>query len=383
MARVVPASGGRPVHARAYPFPGRRASPRPRRDRRGFGLFDAMLATLVLSVLALWGGQVAGDWIAGRTVTAEVRTAAELARAGRLLVEGDVAHAGRTHGVGAAPLAIGLADLEAADLRAPALGTLTPGRRELSLWLWRPNAGALLVIARARGDRPLARLPGAEDGAAGVGALLDAGTRLRGPGLDFDMAPVNALVTGFATVNDLFALDHVALDVTCRSYLYRVAVDCDGDGVDDVIANTMETDLDMGGWNLLGAGNITADTAAIGTLTGVTEVTGALTLGGELTVSGATTMDDLAVGGVITAANAEIAGTLTVPELTATGIVTGANLTLDGTMVVSGEARLGNANADTLNVVTLNVDQLSSDRGDFRSIFADSVTATSCTGCGP
>ena len=353
------------------------------RARRGFGLFDAMLATLVLSVLALWGGQVAGDWIAGRTVTAEVRTVAELARAGRLLVEGDVGHAGRTHGVGASPLAVGLADLEAADLRSPAQGTQTPGRRVLSLWLWRPNAGALLVIARARGEVPLARLPGAEDGATGVGALLETGTRLRGPGLDFDTAGLNALVAGFATVNDVFALDHVALDVTCRSYLYRVEVDCDGDGTPDAVANTMETDLDMGDHDITGAGNVTAARAVIGTLEGATEVTGALTVGGELAVTGTATMADLTVNGALTADSADIQGTLTVPDLTATGTVTGANLTLDGTVIVSGEARLGDANADTLNVVTLNVDQLSSDTGTFRSIFADSATFTSCTGCGP
>ena len=365
-------------------FAGRsRTRPTPRRDRRGLTLLDVLLAATVISVLALWGGQVAGDWIASRTVRAEVRTVAELARAGRLLVEGDVGHAGRIHGVGAAPLAVGLADLEAADLRSPLLGALTPGRRTLTLWLWRPNAGALVVIARARGEAPLPRLPGAEDGATGVGGLLRTETRLRGPGLDFDMAGLNALVAGFATVNDLFALDHVALDVTCRSYLYRVAVDCDGDGVDDVIANSMETSLDMGGNDLTGAGRVTAATAAIGTLEGATEVTGALTVAGEMEVTGMATMADVTVNGVISAASAEIAGTLTVPDITATGVVTGADLTLDGTVVVSGEARLGDADAATLNVITLNVEQLSSTTGTFGSLFADNATFTSCTGCGP
>lgn len=360
-----------------------RMRPVPRRDRRGLGLWDALLATFVLSTLALWGGQLAGDWIEGRAVTGEVRTVAELARAGRLLVESDVGHAGRTHGVGTAPLSVPFADLQAADLRSATLGDQTPGRRTLTLWLWRPTAGALVVIARARGERPLARLPGAEDGVTGVGALLGTQTRLRGPGLDLDMAPINALVANFATGNDVFALDHVALAVTCRSYLYRVGVDCDGDGVDDVIANTMETDLLMDGNDISGAGNVTADTAVIATMAGATEFTGAVTVAGELAVSGTTTMADLTVSGVITADSAEITGTLTVPDLTATGTVTGANLTLNGTVIVSGEARLGDADADTLNVVTLNVDQLSSDRGEFNSIFADNATFTSCSGCGP
>ena len=342
-----------------------------------------MLAVLVLMGLALWGGQVARDWIAGLAVKGEVRTVAELARAGRLLVEGDVGHAGRTRVAGTAPLAVALADLEAAGLRSPALGALTPGRRALTLWLWRPTASpdSLLVIARGRGERPLVRLPGAEDGVTGVGALVGTATRLRGPGLDFDMANVNAVSAGFATVNDVFALDHVALDVTCRSYLYRVAVDCDRDGTPDADANTMATGLDMGGNDLTGAGNVTAATAAIGTLEGTTDVTGPLTVGGALTVTGVTTMDDLAVNGALTAASAEITGTLTVPELTATTEITGANVTLNGTVIVSGEARLGDADVDTLNVQTLNVRQLSSDRADITNIFADSVTATSCAGC--
>lgn len=354
-----------------------------RRSRRGLGLTDTFLAVAVLSVLTLWGGQVVGDWAEGRVVAGEARTVAELARAGRLLVEGDVGHGGRTHAVNAAPLAVPLADLAAADLRSPALGNLTPGRRTLTLWLWRPNAGALLVIARARGALPLRRLPGAEDGVTGVGALTGAGTELRGPGLNFDMAPLNGLVAGFAGANDVFALEHVALDVTCRSYLYRVAVDCDGDGVDDPEANTMAVDLDMGTNDVTGAGNVTAATAEIGTMAGATEIAGPLTVTGELDVAGATTMDDLTVDGVLAAADADIQGELTVRELTATGDVTGADLALNGALTVSGTARLGDADVNTLDVETLNVRHLSADTGNVDQVFADNVTASSCTGCGP
>lgn len=370
----------------AAAFPAIRALPArrlPRRSRRGLGLWDTMLAAGVLAAMAVWGGQLVGDWVDDRVVTGEARTVAELARAGRLLVEGDVAHAGRTHGVNAAPLEIDIADVEAAALRSPALGRLTPARRTLTLWLWRPANGTLVVIARARGDVPLPRLPGAEDGVTGVGALLGTGTRLRGPGLDFDIAPVNAADPGFATANDLLALDHVALDVTCRSYLYRVAVDCDGDGTPDALANTMETALNMGDNDIIAAGNVTAATAAIGRLEGATEITDALMVDGELSVVGATTMEDLSVSGTITAADADITGTLTVPDLVATGAVTGADLTLDGDMTVSGTARLGDADVNRLDVETLNVRQLSSDRADITDIFADNVTATACTGCGP
>ena len=227
---------------------------------------------------------------------------------------------------------------------------------------------------------PLSRLPGAETGVSGVGLLLDSDgdgtlrgneTGLRGPGVDFDMGALNTVDPGFATVNDLFALDYVALDAACRDYLYRVAVT----GCPD--ANTMATDLDMGGNNLTNVGDIEATTATIATLEGATEVTGALAVGGDLTVTGITGRQDLTV------TNVETTGTLTVEDLTATGSVTGANLTFDGTVTVSGEARLGDADVGTLNVQTLNVGQLFSDTGTFTEIFADGVTVTTCTGCEP
>ena len=243
----------------------------PRSARRGLGLFDAILAAAVLSLMLLWGGQIVGDWARDRVVAGEARTVADLARAGRLLLEGDVTHAGRGHGVGAAPFAVSLSDLRFAGLRAAASGPRTPGRRTLSLHLWRPSNDALVVIARARGARPLSRLPGAENGVSGVGLLRIGETRLRGPGVDFDMGPLNTALPGFATVNDLFALDYVALDAACRDYLFRVVVT----GCPD--ANTMAIGLDLGGNNLSGVGTIRAGTARIDDLmTGPLDVSGTL-----------------------------------------------------------------------------------------------------------
>ena len=359
----------------------------PRRSRRGLGLFDVILAAAVLSVMALWGGQAVGNWTRERVLTGEVRAAADLARAGRLLVEGDVTHAGRSHGVGAAPLAVTLATLQSAGLRAAASGTRTPGRRTLSLHLWRPSADALVIIARARGDRPLSRLPGAEHGVSGAGLLLDSDgngsltgseTALRGPGVDFDMGPLNTGTPGFATVNDLFALDYVALDAACRDYLYRVAVTgCPN-------ANVMAVDLDMGGNSLTGAGALAARSAVIGRLAGPVTVTQGLTVTGALAVDGATRLDDTTVGGALTVTGpAEIEGTLTVEDLTASDDITGADLILNGTVTVSGTARLRDADVNTLNVQSLNVQQLSSDVGTFIEIFADDITATRCDGCEP
>lgn len=374
----VPVRSGRPYRGPDHGFdPGRTR-------RRGVGLLDAILASAVLALLVLWGGQVLGTWAEGRILSVEARTVTELARAGRLLVEGDVTHAARTHGVNAAPLSVALSDLTSANLRPATLGTLTPGRRTLSLWMFRPSSGTVLVMARARGDIPPARIPGAVDGVSGVGVLRAGDTRLRGPGMDYDMAGINGTSAGFATVNDLFAFDSVALDVACRSYLYRVAFDCDGDGTPDAIANTMTVDLDMGDNAITNVATLTATTATIGTLTGATAVTGDLDIAGALSVQGDTAVQALDVRGTLTAASADIAGELTVEALTGTAEITGEDLAFDGTVTVSGDARLGDADVDVLTVETLNVRQLSSDTADIRTnLLVNDATITTCSGCTP
>ncbi|MCY4306154.1 MAG: hypothetical protein OXC62_15470 [Aestuariivita sp.] len=350
---------------------------------RGLGLLDAILAAAVLGVVTLWGAQAFGIWAQSRVVTGEVRTVAELARAGRLLLEGDVTHSARTQAVASAPLPVALSELSAANLRSPTLGNITPGRRTLSLWFYRPTTGTVLVIARARGDIPLSRLPGATDGVTGVGMLRTGDTSLRGPGIDYDIAPLNALTTGFATVNDLFAVDDVALDVACQTYLFRVAIDCDGDGVTDSIANTMTVDLDMGGHDIVGVNDITVATATIGTLSGATVITNDMDVSGDLEVGGQTDLHAVTVSGAISAESVDIDGDLTVDNLTATADITGADLTFDGTITVSGDARLGDADVNTLNVETLNVRQLSSDTAQIARGFVTTLTVTSCTGCNP
>ena len=362
----------------------------PRSDRRGLGLLDAVLASVVLSLLLLWGGQVIGDRMHALALASEARTVADLARAGRLRIEGDIAHRARVHPVGAAPLAITLADLESRGLRSPAAGRRTPGRRALTLWAWRSSDGAVVVIARARGARAIAVAPAPEAGVSGVGAFLalpGRETGLSGPGVSFDMGDINGVRPGFAVAGDLFALDHVALDVTCRSYLYRVEVDCDSDGTQDAEANRLEVALDMGGRDITGAGEITATTAEIGALDGAVDVSGSVTVGGALEVIGSIVTEDLSVSETFSTQMMDIDGALSVDDLTATGDVSGANLAFDGTLTVSGEARLGAAEvtAEKLTVTrALTVGQLSADSGTFTgTVNAEAVTVTTCTGCAP
>ena len=361
----------------------------PSRFRRGLGLFDSILAFAVLSLTLIWGSQIIGNWISGKAISNDARLVAELARAGSLLIEGDVDHAARSHAVGTAPLSVALSDLEDAGLRSTALGTTSSGRRALSLHFYRPTAGVLLVIARARGAIEINRIPGAEDGVDAVGVLLededDGGTEhfLRGPGVNFDMFDINALSSRFATREDIFALGHVALDVSCRSYVYRVAVDCDSDGSTDPEANTMETDLNLGDNNITEGGQITAESAQIGQLQGTTQIDGALTVEGDLDVTGDTTLSgNLEVPGTLTAPNITVGDNLSVAgDFTANGDLTGGNLSFTGEATVSGDARIGKLNITSMTTTELKAERIDLGTGTFSEVFADDVTVTNCSGC--
>ena len=351
----------------------------PRYSRLGLGLLDVMLAVVVLSGAALWGGQVAGRWIEDRVAANEARTLASLARAGRLLVEGNLNHPIRGAGVDTTPQSITFAALEAADLRSPVAGSLTPGRRQMTLWLWRSHDDRALVIARARGEVPLRATPGAETGVTGVGVIPDEGTALRGPGVQFDMSTITTAPDGFSQVGDLFALDQVWLDAPCRSYLYRVVVP----GCTD--ANTMETDLDMGGQAIVNAERVEADTAAIQTLDGATSVTGDLSVDGTLEAAGDTSLRGLTVSGAAGFTEGLTVGeTLTVSEdLTVTGTLAGSDLSFTGTVTVSGDARMGDVTATTVTAQTLTTNTLSATTGEVDTLFADDVTVSTCGGCKP
>ena len=83
-----------------------------RRHCRGLGLFDALLGVILLSMLALVGGQIAGTWVDRQLMAGEARALAGLARAGRLWLEGDSTRAPG----GTTPLSVSFDDLVAVRL---------------------------------------------------------------------------------------------------------------------------------------------------------------------------------------------------------------------------------------------------------------------------
>ena len=332
-----------------------------RRHRRGLGLFDALLGVILLSMLALVGGQIAGTWVDRQLMAGEARALAGLARAGRLWLEGD----SRRAPVGTTPLPVSFNALETAQLWERRQIRFTPGRKRdmtLDLWLAPGTPDRVMVIARARGAPGSAippGVPGAAAAVSGVGAILDrpGETLLRGPDLDFDMADVNAVQPGFAVRGDLFALAHVYTRANCDAYLHRFEVPSCG-----ARSTRMEDDLDMGGNDLIAINEIVANAMRLGTLIGDLSIDGALVINDALRVDGQTTLDGLVVSGA-----ARVDGTLSV----------GADL------MVAGTASIVAVQAAELIVGTVTAQTMFGETGTFRDLHVDDLTVTGCSGCGP
>ena len=357
-----------------------------RRHCRGLGLFDALLGVILLSMLALVGGQIAGTWVDRQLMAGEARALAGLARAGRLWVEGDNAPAlvrGILQGVS-------FIELRNERMWGENQIELTPGRkRTMTLRLWLADTDRVMVIARARGASGSAIPPGVPGAAAavpGVGAIPERPPghpdelRLSGPDLDFDMRVLNAVQPGFAQRGDLFALAHVYTEHNCDAYLHR---DTDPDCPE---ATRMSTDLDMGGNDLIAIDEIVADAVRIGTIIGDLSIEGGLEISDALSVGGHTTLfGDLVVSGA-----ARVDGTLSVGadllvagDLTATGTVSGGALVFEGDLSVAGTASLGAVRADDLIAGTVTAQTVFGDTGEFRNLHVEELTVTGCNGCEP
>ena len=355
------------------------------RFRRGLGLFDTILAFAVLSVTLLWGSQLVGNWIARQAIANDARVVEELARAGRLLLEGDIVHRAystTTNPVGSAPLAIAFSDLENAGLRSPGLGTRSPVGRTLTLYAYRESDEVMLLMARARGISEVGIFPDASDGVSSVGVLLsdedDSGTEhiLNGPGVNYDMYAINQLSSGFATREDIFALDYVPIEIFCHSYVYRIRIS-------RCTRNNMSVSLDMGGNELSNVYNISSKRAVITYLEGPLEIIGNMTVHDDLVVKGDTILTgDLSIPGTLTAANITANDDLEVQgDLTATGNVTGADLTFSGEATIAGTARIGSLEISDLTTTELKAERIDIGTGNFTNILGNNVTVNSCTGC--
>ena len=353
---------------------------------RGLGLLDSILAFAILSVTLLWASQLVGNWFARQAIANDAKVVEEIARAGRLLLEGNITHQvydTTTNPVGSAPLQIAFSDLENAGLRSPGIGIISPARRFLTLYAYRESDEMMILMARARGrTRVELTMPGASDGVSSAGIMIsdehDSATenRLRGPGVEYNMASINQLQSRFAALGDIFAFDYVPIKIFCHSYVYRIPISgCN--------ANTMSARLNMGGNDLLNVSGLNTLAASIRNLEGPLKIVGNLTVHNDLIVKGDTVLTgDLSVPGTLTAANITVDDDLEVQgDLTATGNVTAADLTFSGEATIAGTARMGSLEISDLTTTELKADRIDIGTGTFTNILGNNVTVTTCTGC--
>ena len=209
--------------------------------------------------------------------------------------------------------------------------------------------------------------------------------------------PLGAFRSAFAGAPDEGALaalrrfDHRSV---YGDQLYRVAVP------GFTAANRMETDLDMGGNAIAGAGEIEAASLA---------AERDIEAGGDLTVSG-----DLLVGRAVKVAGAvEAAGEITAGNARITGAVSGGTMTVSGALraetihsagaveagsigvvgtVAAGTARLGGLDAATVTARTVTADTVSASSATAARVRANTrldagaagfsrLTVGRCTGC--
>ena len=283
---------------------------------------------------------------------------------------------GAAHGVAIreGALAAGLAGLESVGsgaLMAPHL----PAIEAVA-----PSAGLL----EAAGEAHLGLVP------------PDAPSRLAGPTLDYDVSAFQAAFAGAPAVGALAALRRFDHQAVYGGRLQRIAVP----GFPD--ANRMETDLDMGGNAISGAGRLSAESLA---LSGDLEAAGDIAVSGDLTVgqavrvagtveaAGAIRADTASFVGVVLSGSLRVNGALRAANISSAGAVTAGSVAATGT-VTAGSANLERLTANTVSARTVTAGTLSAafvratgirvnGRLDASTAGFSTLIVGQCTGCGP
>ena len=338
-----------------------------RRQCRGLSLFGSLLALGLLGAMVL----AAATFFEARLLEEKSRLAG---RQLTLLADASVSHAqGRfTDLLGAArngPVEIPLADLRAdGSLPAgfPEVDALGRGHRVLILAAGADGFDLLAAQTVPAGDTvvPSAALFEAS-GRTRMGLVApDEATRLAGPAIDADVSAFQAAFAGAPAARALAALARLDRQSVFGDQLYRIAVP----GFPAL--NRMETDLDMGGNRIAGAGTLEAD---------------GLTLDGDLSVGGALAVtNDLVVGRAVRIAGAaEIAGNAAAATARITGAASAGRLTVRNalraaSLTATGAVRAGSIGAaGAVAAGSARLASLQSDRVTARAVTATSIAASS------
>ena len=382
----------------------RMQGPEPRRQRtvfcRGLSLFGALLALALLGMIVLAASTFFETLAAERRARIAVRQLTVLADASASHVHGrfpELLAAAR-----GGPVEITLAQLKGAGSLPADFSAVDALGRGYRVLILAAGADAIDVLAAESGRRRAIRSPPSAAlleaaGEARLGLVPpDTPSRLAGPTLDHDVSAFQAAFGGAPAVGALAALRRFDHQAVYGGRLQRIAVP----GFPD--ANRMETDLDMGGNAITGAGRLSAASLA---LSGDLEAGGDIAVSGDLTVgqavrvagtveaAGAISGDTASFAGVVSSGSLTVNGALRAANISSAGAVTAGSVAATGT-VTAGGANLERLTANTVSARTVTAGTLSAasvratgirvnGRLDASTAGFSTLIVGRCTGCGP
>lgn len=359
----------------AQPSTARGSIARPQRARQGLSLLEAALVLLITIPVLTQVINLSAAYARQRAAELDARFLTDLAHAGRNLVLAQ----GQTFTIGT-PLTYTPAQLQTAGLLDPGAAAQSATGRLYRIDVLPRSANEIIILARGsvRAGAPVfMTIPQAREGIKRVGLIHSlAPNVLRGPSLNYDLTwMTGAFAPAKPVAGDLVALDVVRRDQSITPYLHRTSNPLFPE------LNRMQTDLDMDGFDITGAGALVANQINIaqglnaGSLSGATTIAGSLQTS-TLTVSGpVSTTGPVTVAGSLTADSGALSGALNANVVEATAAQIAGDIStnaLSADNVVALDAGLRHLASDLITAQQI----ISSARGDFQNL-----STGSCSGC--
>ena len=371
-----------------------------RRTLQGLSLFGSLLAMAVLGSLVL----AVIVWLEDRSLEERERTAgAQLETLAHAVSSYVHSNFTTLSPVGAGGMTISLTALESAKVLPDGFAqTSALGRSFQVMALPDPTDADVIHVVSAEivgaGDTlvPSGALLADRFGGVRMGVVTAAApTRLRGPTLDVDVSAFQAGFAGALAQGALGVFERFDHQSVFGDELYRVAIP----GFDE--GNLMETDLDLGGNEIVDAGRVEAESLDVVDnfeLGGELIVTGALTVGqavdvtGELTVGGRMEADSGEFTGAVSANLLESETSVNAETVTATGRVSADTVGVTTEVAVAGTATFGNLQSGTVDAQGVTATNVTAERVSALSLQTSGniaastagisrLTVGSCSGC--
>ena len=308
-----------------------------RRHMRGAALFGALLAIGLLGTIFAAGS----EWLADRLRHQQARLAGSQVTT---LSDATATYVNSNFRALLAQVQGGSHELAVSTLRSanvlpttfPTVGALG---RDWRILLLPDGTTAIRVLVTEEVPTGDLRWPDAAKlGTEARLGIVWSDARLKGPLVDESIADFRTEFSGEPKDAALAVLERFDHESVYGDYLYRSAIP----GL--AAANTMETDLDLGGHDLSGAGEVSAATAEVtenveigGSLTVEKDlvVRQALTIEGDLTASGTSTVSGLDIDGRIAADSVNVVGAVSSETAVVTSSVEADSIATDSTFAAS------------------------------------------------